>query len=286
MRTEAVSTSTSGQQPDNLLELVFARLGDLLADLAARYGVSEPALRQANPGIGERLGPGDAVRLPPGEAEPSVKAEPPAVHTLGDLSSRYETGGRGPGTVSGGQGDAGGVSYGSYQLASRRGRPAEFLANEGAPWAERFAGQTPGSAAFSATWRAIAREQPQAFHAAQHDYIQRTHYAPLAEGVQRRTGLDADTHSAALRDVLWSTAVQHGPGSRIIDTAIGQVDARMERSDPGYDRALIQAIYAERGRRDADGQLHHFRSNSAAVQAGVAQRFIDEQADALRMLTP
>ena len=349
MRTDSVSNPSPIAQAGQLLEQVFGRLGDMLADLAARHGVSEPALRAANPGIGERLAPGEAVRLPPPQAEavelpavhtvhrgetlsgiarenhmglrellalnPQIRdpnrisvgqrialepgtattnAAPAAAttrpadsgHTLGDLSRRYETGGRGPGTVSGGHGDAGGVSYGSYQLATRRGRPAEFLAHEGAPWADRFAGQAPGTAAFSATWRQIAREQPAAFHAAQHDYIQRTHYTPLEQGVQRRTGLDADTRSAALRDVIWSTAVQHGPGSRIIDTAIGQVDARMQRSDPGYDRALIGAIYAERGRRDADGQLHHFRSNSAAVQAGVAQRFIDERADALRMLTP
>jgi len=35
---------------------------------------------------------------------------------LGDLSSKYETGGNGPTTVSSGKGDAGGVSYGSYQM--------------------------------------------------------------------------------------------------------------------------------------------------------------------------
>lgn len=291
--------STSNVQPaagpgeglGELLEQVFAQLGDLLSDLARRYGVGEAELREANPGIGDRLGPGEAVRLPARAAAAAASAEPAPAEdapgrTLGELSSRYETGGRGPGTVSGGRGDAGGVSYGSYQLATNRGRPADFLANEGAAWAERFAGQAPGSVAFSATWRQIAREQPQAFHDAQHQYIQRTHYEPLADGLQRRTGLDADAHSAALRDVLWSTAVQHGPGSRVVDTAIGQVDARLQRTDPGYDRALIEAIYAERGRRDADGALHHFRGNSAAVQAGVAQRFVDEQADALRMLAP
>ena len=38
---------------------------------------------------------------------------------LGSLSSKYETGGRGPGTVSSGVGDAGGVSYGSYQMTSK-----------------------------------------------------------------------------------------------------------------------------------------------------------------------
>lgn len=40
-------------------------------------------------------------------------------YNLGTLSSRYETGGRGSLTVSGGAGDAGGVSYGTYQMTSK-----------------------------------------------------------------------------------------------------------------------------------------------------------------------
>src|SRR5262249_46471025 len=41
---------------------------------------------------------------------------------LGSLSEKYESGGRGPGTVSTGKGDLGGVSYGTYQLSSKVGR--------------------------------------------------------------------------------------------------------------------------------------------------------------------
>ena len=39
----------------------------------------------------------------------------------GQTSAHYETGGRGPGHVSTGQGDHGGVSYGSYQYATNVG---------------------------------------------------------------------------------------------------------------------------------------------------------------------
>jgi hypothetical protein len=53
---------------------------------------------------------------------------------------------------------------------------------------------------------------------------------------------------------------------------------------PGFDRALIEAIYAERGRRDASGRLVHFRSSSHAVQDSVANRFRSERKDALDML--
>ena len=56
-------------------------------------------------------------------------------HQLGALSERYESGGRGCGTVSGGQGDPGGVSYWLHQLASKTGTVAAFLKAEGARWA-------------------------------------------------------------------------------------------------------------------------------------------------------
>ena len=65
---------------------------------------------------------------------------------------RFETGFR-PGqeaqaaaTVSSSQGDAGGISYGAYQLASspKGGQQVQsFLANDGTPWAARFAGLDP-----------------------------------------------------------------------------------------------------------------------------------------------
>ena len=64
---------------------------------------------------------------------------------IGGLSERYESGGRGPGTVSSGAGDPGGVSYGTYQLAGNMNRPQEFLANEGSRWAAEFGGARPGT---------------------------------------------------------------------------------------------------------------------------------------------
>ena len=57
----------------------------------------------------------------------------PAAHRLGALSERFESGDRGPGAVSSGQGDPGGVSYGIWQLSSRAGTAAAFAASEGAP---------------------------------------------------------------------------------------------------------------------------------------------------------
>ncbi|WP_084609546.1 LysM peptidoglycan-binding domain-containing protein [Archangium violaceum] len=208
-------------------------------------------------------------------------AQPQAA--LGGLSRQYEARG-GPGTVSSGQGDHGGVSYGSYQFATNNGSAQEFvnsLRTSHPDYHAALSGHAPGTEAFSTAWRDLAARDPQGFDQAQHDYIQATHYDVAAAGIQRNTGIDLSTRSAALRDVAWSTAVQHGPGRAddIFATALAGRDPATVT-----DEQLIQGIYAERGRRNGDGELAYFSSSSADVQAGVAQRFVDEQATALGML--
>jgi hypothetical protein len=95
-------------------------------------------------------------------------------------------------------------------------------------------------------------------------------------------GLNVLTRSHALQDVIWSTAVQHGPGTNVPHVALANVKSRP--GDPSFDSDFIKAIYAERGRKRADGTLARFSRNSPKVQQGVAQRFRDEQRDALQML--
>lgn len=262
--------------------------GQTLQDVAAAFGIPLRALVLAN----------DIARID--EVQPGQTLQLPAPHdtpALGALSAQYETGGRGPGTVSTGRGDIGGVSYGSYQLATAAGRPQQFLASEGARWAEAFAGQRAGTAAFSQTWREVAAREPEAFAEAQHAYIARTHYQPQAERVETRTtvagvdggiavaGVALAQHSRALQNVAWSTAVQHGPNSNIVANAIRDVRAAGTADwDAGFDRAVIDAVYAERGRVNRSGELVHFSSNSAAVQRGVAERFVHERNDAIAAL--
>lgn len=167
-------------------------------------------------------------------------------HRFGSLSETYESSGRGPGTVSGGHNDVGGVSYGVYQLASKAGTCAAFIAAEGMPWRDRFGGHAPGSAPFSAAWKAIAAEDTQGFRHAQHAFIERTHYRPAVRAVLERTGLDLDARGPAVRDATWSCAVQHGGAAKILSDAVGRTDSRADRGDMSYDRELIEAIYDRR----------------------------------------
>ena len=272
--------------------------GDTLSKIAKKNGVTLARLLDANPKfkpdpnklrVGDVLNlPGEAVPKPRPQptltATPIAQPQPSAKRELGALSAQYETGGRGPGTVSTGAGDAGGVSYGSYQMTSKPngGTVRRFVSQPDFEFADGFAGLAPGSAQFTAAWKALAASNRDAFQAAQHDYIKRTHFDLLVQKLIDDDDLNVLTRSHALQDVIWSTAVQHGGASTIPSKALATVDAAPE--DPDFDPAFITAIYAERGRKRADGVLAYFSKNSAAVQAGVAKRFRSELRDALAML--
>ena len=260
------------------------------AATAARAGAGPSAPAG---GLPEAAAPAPVAPLAAGVAARMTPAatplrNPPLGWVLGSLSRKYEVGDRGPEAVSTGAGDPGGVSYGSYQMTSRGGGTVlKFVSDAAFPWRDRFVGLTPGGEEFSARWRALAAEAPDAFFEAQHAFIESTHFAPLVERIRVASGLDVTDRSHALQDAVWSTAVQHGPNSSVMNRAIaavGGVDALRPDALDG-DRRLIRAIYAERGRRGADGRLVHFsRVYSDRVQQSVANRFASEERDALAML--
>ncbi len=199
--------------------------------------------------------------------------------TLGSLSERYESGGKGPGVVSSGEGDAGGVSYGVYQLASNRGRPAQFLKADGSPWKSEFGDFEQGSKEFSAVWKKIAKREPDKFRAAQHAYIKRTHYDIMRAKVLKSIGLNIDSRSEVLQDVLWSTAVQQGPGAKVFQNALKGKDFNKLS-----DAEIINLIYDERGRKDDDGIMVYFPSSSKQTQKDVSARYVRERKLALKRL--
>jgi hypothetical protein len=207
---------------------------------------------------------------------------------LGGLSTKFETGGHGSTTISSGVGDPGGVSYGTYQLKSQPdgGTVKQFVSQPDFPFRNDFAGLVPGSAQFSAKWRDIASRFPENFKAAEHEFIKRTHYDPLCAKIESDDGVDIAHCSHALQDVVWSTAVQFGPNIPIVHPALQKMRAAgtFSPASPQFDRNAIIAIYAERGPKDANGVLVHFHSSPPKEQNSVANRFVEEQADALKML--
>ncbi|MCA7950775.1 lytic transglycosylase domain-containing protein [Burkholderia seminalis] len=209
-------------------------------------------------------------------------------YDLGGLSTYYETGGRGPIAISGGQGDPGGVSYGSYQFTSQTrqkhgapiigGRVKEFVSWSGFPWPNAFEGLTPGSSEFSDKWRELVKSDESKFHDAEHAFTRETHYDIQIKTIEIFARVDMRYHSHALNDVIWSTCVQHGPSTDVITTAMSSLEPPTETRD--YDVKLIDAIYAERGRKNSDGKLVRFIHSSSHGQENVAKRFVSERARA------
>lgn len=238
------------------------------------------------PGLGGTGGGTGGPSIPRSQGGDRVSA-PPVSAGLGGLSQRYESGGRGSAAI--GHDTTGGWSYGTYQITSkirtnpRTGIPSSTMISflqhlqETAPnlhqtlqQAGGAAGAEQGTQEFQNAWRSLSQDQN--FVNAQHNFISRTHYEPLANRLQQ-LGLNVTERSAALRDVLWSTGVQHGGNTDVVARAIARLGRPASQIS---DEELIQAIYEERRTR--------FGSSTQGVQAAVQNRFTEEQSRALTML--
>lgn len=203
---------------------------------------------------------------------------------LGQLSERYESSGD-PACVSSGAGDAGGRSYGKYQFSSEYGVVKKFvdwlcaypvpeLANYG--YALRSAGGI-NSQDFVSEWRQIGSVDPGNFGELQRQYTQSRYYDVAAANLSSWYGFDISVRSLALRNVLWSNAVQHGPhyGAEIFrDAALLAGQALLEMND----HDLIYYIY-EVKLTDLS-----WSSGSPALRSGLFNRWRNERTDALIML--
>lgn len=190
---------------------------------------------------------------------------------LGDTSKKYESGTGGPGTVSTGKGDRGGVSYGTYQLSSNTGTVQKFI--ETMNLSDQFRGLTPGSVSFSQRWKKLAVEDSN-FGEKQHSFIKQTHYIPQLKFLQKES-IDFSKRGPAIHDLVWSTSVQFGPGTSLIIKALqkhGDVDKLTDE----------QIITIVQDYKIANVQ-YLFKNSSSAVRNGVLKRMKDEKTDLLKL---
>ncbi len=198
----------------------------------------------------------------------------------GQLAAKFESA-NSPGAI--GYDRRGGTCYGIYQLSSRMGTMGEFLEflDVKAPdISERLRQAGPAdsrgrSGPMPREWKSINKEQPERFTNLQHEFIYENFYVPAARGVEARTGLKMENAPPALREVLWSTAVQHGVhgAMNIFQRAAESID--LKNSAP-TNREIIQAVYSERQTR--------FKGSTDAVRVAVQNRFSQEMKMALAML--
>ncbi len=232
---------------------------------------------------------------------------------LGQLCRKYESGD--PGSISSGEGDAGGKSYGAYQFSSYYDKPRDFFRwcqQSGSTTYQGFGERLSDAyhqdggygTNFDQTWKALARENYEGFFRAQQTYVGMNYYEPTVAALERDIpGFDMSNYSIALRNVLWSRAVQLGQGGAcdMMDYVVDALGGFTNQPEA----ELIEAIYRESGEvrpiRDGDqywmsGEtaerygvsnmvLSWFRGSSGDVQLGVYIRLrINEVAEAQQML--
>lgn len=168
---------------------------------------------------------------------------------LGNLSAKYESNGN-PGCISDGYGDPGGKSYGTYQFSSNAGSLnsyIQWLQRENYWFGDELAKYELCSLEFDNAWKWLAdSENHDDFEQSQHDYIKYAYYDPAIDDLYT-LGFNINNHNEVMKDVVWSRAVQYGPGAiseMFTDavTSLGHPNLSYVDS-PDYDAAMIKAIY-------------------------------------------
>lgn len=272
-----------GSNPlDNVRSALTARS---LMDLSASITPGGEALRgNALPAQGRAGKTGGAA---PASGQKRTAPQAQVQHKSGDLgslSAQFESGADGVAAI--GYDRHGGTSYGKYQIASRPGTMntfMEFLRKEAPDIAGRLAEAGPAntgnrSGEMPKVWQQIAAENPARFEALQDRFIHESHYVPALETISKSAGLGKGKFSPALQEVLWSTAVQHGPAAaaRIFARATEQATAEAQGLPPKQqEKEIIKNVYAIRSQQ--------FGSSTERVQEAVQNRLQREMKLALAM---
>ena len=210
---------------------------------------------------------------------------------VGKLAARFESGKEGISAI--GYDRHGGTSYGKYQLSSRAGTVRGFigyLRAEAPDIAERLekagAANTGGKrGTMPQAWKQIAEEHPDRFEELQDRFIRASHFEPAMRAIAEKAGIAATDMPFALQEVVFSTAVQHGPhnATRIISRALGQVGETSLDPEKNSPESLVKA--QERLiRRIYDNRSGQFTSSVQSVQAAVKNRLKQEMSLAISML--
>lgn len=208
---------------------------------------------------------------------------------LGDLSAQYESNGN-PGCISDGYGDPGGKSYGTYQFSSNAGSLDAFcnwLQYNYPSYAEQLNAYPLCSNSFDEAWRDIAANDSDGFSQAQHEYVKAAYYDPAIQALAGNY-FHVENHAEVIKDVIWSRAVQYGPGN-ILDMFTEACHTMYNKAnddysgysnmsyidDPQYDYDFIVAVY---------NVCKTTEWNNSALRDSLNNRFDSEMQDALARL--
>ncbi len=227
------------------------------------------------------VGAAGGARKSSGRKSKSAETTDVSTEGIGKLAAQFESGKDGIAAI--GYDRHGGTSYGKYQVASRVGSMENFLKflDTNAPDISKTLRESGGPAntgsrqgAMPDAWRKIAAEQPERFEALQEKFIHDSHYKPALQAMVQNTPLEEGQISSAMQEVIWSTAVQHGPtgAARIFTRAAAELSPK----DKNFDKKLIENVY--------DIRAGQFGSSTQEVRAAVQNRLKREKNIAINML--
>jgi hypothetical protein len=272
-----MAVNASARHPDDL-----GYLGRMGKSGGKGFTKREEELLLAAAGAESILAEGSRVEAAKAQAAVSKKVLPSALeHKAGRLSAQYESNNE---IDYIGYDSRGGTSYGQYQIAAKTGTMdyfIKFLEDKAPDLATKLKAAGPADTGgrtgrMPTVWKQIAEADPRRFEALQHEFIRSNNYSPAAKSIVLTTGVDVSKRSYALREVLWSTAVQHGPGGaeRIFTQAIEKAEAMPAGQD--FDKSVIEEVYRIRGQK-------FFRHNKR-VREAVQSRFREEKTTAIALL--
>ena len=186
---------------------------------------------------------------------------------VGKYAKKYESGNKGSKMISSGKGDAGGVSFGTYQFPSKKDayNLKTFWSRF---YADKFPGVQPGdNQAFKDAWLKAVDIDPEKFFKNEYS-IELEHYENnLKSLLKENSGFDPNKFSRGTQEAFWSSSVQYG-GGKMLKNPFSQPGLNMSMDK----NAALDLIYKYK----IDHVNSNFKSSSDAVKSSIKKRFQDE----------
>lgn len=200
-------------------------------------------------------------------------------YKVGDLTKKYETGNRGSGYISNGNAwqDPGGTSYGSYQLETNKGTMYEYLKTVDDVFTKQLRKLTVNSEVFKATWKELAKADPEGFEQSQFNYLANKPNGYF-DGLKYANKLGWSINNLAMQSAIYSTVNQSGGWKAGIFSKAG-IDVRDDLE------VQINKLY--------DARARYFRSLPTGGKGQMTKetqrniiknRTVDERKDCLKLI--
>lgn len=198
---------------------------------------------------------------------------------VGKYVKKFESGDSGSKTISSGKGDYGGVSYGTYQLASFSQDGGNIGGSAKAFWDTYYKNSYPdlklvNNDKFKNAWLSEVDKDPNKFFNNEHDYIMNKYYKPVIEGT---SNLNDFVKSRAMQESILSTSVQYGSG---LAKGIFQNVIKGKNPDSISQYDLVSEVQDYKS-KNVD---NHFRKSSQSVKNSLKNNRIPQEKSLLQNL--